>query len=85
MAEDFRAYDEFKLERRNKIEPTRFEYAVDKLVQAGHRVANGGHGDKSIVINGYIKLWPYTGWWSGRGVGSGRGIHELIKKLKEKK
>jgi len=28
------------------------------------------------------KIFPYSGWWSGKGIGSGRGLENLIKKLK---
>lgn len=28
-----------------------------------------------------IILFPYSGWFSGKGIGSGRGLKNLIKKL----
>lgn len=34
--------------------------------------------------NHIVKLYPYTGWWTGKGIGSGRGIHKLIEKLDNK-
>lgn len=83
MADDFRAMREYQLEQRARVEPTRFEYAVDKLMQAGHSVARNPEDDKCIIVNGAIRLWPYTGWYSGKGIGSGRGIRNLIKKLEE--
>jgi hypothetical protein len=85
MADDFRFMKKVRLEERNKVEPTRYEYAVDKLMEAGHTVGKNPHDDKSFIVNGYIAFWPYTGWYSGKGIGSGRGIHNLIKKLKEPK
>lgn len=82
MGDTFRAYGEYKAGERSKIEPSRFEYVVDELMKAGHRVGRDPKDDKAIIINGYIRLWPFTGWWSGKGIGSDRGIHKLLKRLK---
>lgn len=81
LAEDFAFMKKVKEEERAKVEPTRFEYAVDKLMEAGHKVGLNPKDDKSIIVNNMVLFWPYTGWYSGKGVGSGRGIHNLIKKL----
>lgn len=29
-----------------------------------------------------IKIFPYTGWFQGKGVKADRGIHKLLKQLK---
>lgn len=81
LADDFRFMKKIRLEERQKIEPTRFEYAVDKLMEAGHRVGRNPEDDKSIIVNNGIRFWPYTGWYSGKGIGSGRGIHNLLKNI----
>lgn len=81
LAEDFAFMKKVRKEERAKVEPTRFEYATDLIMNAGHRVSLDAKDDKVLVINDSIKLWPYTGWWSGKGIGSGRGVHNLIKKL----
>lgn len=82
MAEDFRFMKVQRKKEREAIEPSRLEYSTDKLMQAGHRVGLNPDDDKSIIVNGYIKFWPYTGWYSGKGVGSGRGLNNLIERLK---
>lgn len=81
LADDFRFMKEQRLKEREAKEPSRFQYAIDNIMQAGHRVGKVPGDNKCLMINGYIKLWPYTGWWSGKGVGSGRGVHNLIKEL----
>lgn len=81
LAEDFRFMKEEALKERAKKEPSRFEYATDLLMNAGHRVGLDPEDDKALIVNGTVKLYPYKGWWSGKGVGSGRGIHNLLKKL----
>lgn len=82
MADVFREMKTDRLAHRNEVEPRRFEYAVDKLMQAGHSVGKNPEDEKSIIVNGYIKFWPYTGWYSGKGIGSGRGINKLLEELK---
>lgn len=81
MADDFRFMKEQRLKERQAIEPSRFEYAIDRLKSAGYRVEKDPEDFKSLIVNRYIRLWPFTGWWSGKGIGSGRGIHKLIEKL----
>ena len=82
LAEDFAFMKEQKKKEREAIEPSRLEYATDKLMEDGHRVGLSPDDSKCLIVNGYIKFWPYTGWYSGKGIGSGRGIHNLIKKLR---
>lgn len=81
LADDFRFMDEERKKRKAKLTPDRMEYASKLLREEGHEVVSTEVGQ--LTINGFIILWVYTGWWSGKGVGSGRGIHELVKKLRE--
>lgn len=83
MADDFRAFKEYKRGVRNKVEPSRFDYAIKKIHNAGFLVDRVFDDDKKLEVEGYIDFWPYTGWWSGRGIGSGRGVNNLIKRLKD--
>lgn len=83
LADDFRFMKEQAKKERAEKEPTRFEYATDLLFNAGHTVGLDPKDNTCLIINKTIKLYPYKGWWSGKGVGSGRGIHKLIKKLEE--
>lgn len=85
MGDDFRAMNQLRLEHRRAIEPERFKYAVKRLREAGHEVEEDARDDKCLVVNGYIKFWPFTGWYAGKGIGSGRGIDSLVKALQPKK
>jgi hypothetical protein len=85
LADDFKFMKEEANKIRAKKEPSRFEYATDKLIEAGHRVVLDPQDNKSLIINGYIKLWPYTGWWAGKRIGSGRGVHNLIERIKDER
>lgn len=81
LADDFRFMDEQKKKRKAALTPDRMQYAAKLLRDNGHEVISTEVGQ--LTVNNHIILWVYTGWWSGKGVGSGRGIHELVKKLKE--
>lgn len=70
---------------RSEKEPQRFAYAKQKLAAAGHTITDVKDDHSCFMVNGYIKFWPYTGWFAGKGIGSGRGIHTLLKKLEAKK
>lgn len=81
LAEDFRFIDEQRKKHKVAETPNRVEYATRLLRENGHTVVNVDSGQ--LKVNGYITLWAFTGWWSGKGVGSGRGIHNLIKRLQK--
>lgn len=81
MADEFRYMKELRLKERQSVEPRRFEYAIRKLQEAGNTVDEDFEDDKLLVVNGYIKFWPFTGWYSGKGIGSGRGINNLIRAI----
>lgn len=85
----FDAMKKEREERRKSLEPSRVQYATDLLIEAWYAVA-WDEREKAIYIyksndrkSHIAKLYPYKGWWTGKGIGSGRGVHELIKKLGE--
>ena len=83
----FDAMKKEREERRKALEPGRVQYATGLLTGAGFVVV-WDCSERALYIykhnraNKFIaRLWVYTGWWSGKGIGSGRGVHKLIKKL----
>ena len=83
----FDAIKEESKQRRKSLEPNRTRYGIDLLIEAMYAVAWDGR-ERAVYIykrndrkNHIAKLYPYTGWWTGKGIGSGRGDHKLIKKL----
>ena len=74
----FDAMKKEREERRKALEPNRVQYATGLLTEAGFVVVWDCRANTFIA-----RLWVYTGWWSGKGIGSGRGVHKLIKKLGE--
>ena len=76
-------------ERQKSLEPNRVQYGIDLLIEAMYAVVWDGK-ERAVYIykrndrnNHIAKLYPYKGWWTGKGIGSGHGIHKLIKKLGE--
>ena len=81
LAEDFRAMREHRSEERKKIEPSRMKFAQEQLKLNGiqYQILD----KQTILVDDYVKFYPFTGWYSGKGIGSGRGIKNLIKRIKE--
>lgn len=85
----FDAMKKEREERRKALEPGRVQYATSLLTEAGFVVV-WDCPERALCIYRYnrankliARLWVYTGWWSGKGIGSGRGVHKLIEKLGE--
>lgn len=82
MAEGFTFMREAKKKHRTKIEPKRMEYALVALKEAGFTAEP--IDEQSILVEGTITLWAFSGWYVGKGLKSGRGVHSLIQQLKQK-
>jgi hypothetical protein len=66
------------------LEPHRVEYAISKLTELGFEVNHETDTTITIMFNdSMVKLFPYTGWFTGKTVKDGRGIDNLIKQLKQ--
>ena len=69
--------------RQNQLEPVRVDYAKQKLTEIGATVLS--ETDKEIKFqykNITATIFPYSGWWSGKGIGSDRGIDKMLNALK---
>lgn len=84
LAEDFRFMKEQAKKHREKIEPSRTDYVANKLMEIGCTVSYFGLEKCVLFEKDSIKgkIYPYKGWWSAKGIGSGRGVKQLIKKLR---
>jgi len=71
------------IERQNKLEPKRYKHAKDKLVKMGFKVAEITSYQMNFLYKGsLVKLYPYSGWHTGKTIKDGRGLNNLIKQLK---
>lgn len=83
---DFEQLEQERKERRSRKELYRVQYAEKELQKLGYATEWWPH-DKVLTFKykGHIgRIFPYTGWYSVKGIGSGRGIKVLIKELRRK-
>lgn len=84
LAEVTAIMKEMRKEKRASKEPGRVDYAIKQLKGIGYNSAYDTAEKCVLFAHGgnVCKIYPFTGWWTGKGIGSGRGIKKLIKKLK---
>lgn len=70
-------------EKQKELEPKRVEYAEEKLAELGITATRITDSELHFQWKGNtIKLFPYSGWFTGKGIKDGRGIDNLLKQLK---
>ena len=75
--------DPVNKERKKALEPSRVDYATNKLLENGFMPTYEDGQKIEFMHNGCkVTLFPYTGWFSGKSVRDGRGINNLLKQLK---
>jgi hypothetical protein len=68
--------------KKTEEQPKRLEYAYEQIVSRGFEIHY--HSDTTLKFyykGSEISVFPYTGWFSGKGIKDGRGIHNLLKQL----
>lgn len=68
-------------ERQGELQPGRIEYAKTKLTEKGFEVEQTAPTTLRIIYGSPVLIYPYTGWFTGKTVKDGRGIHKLLKQL----
>ena len=71
-------------EREEKLEPIRMDYAIGVLNSLGFTV-NCSNNEKELQFyfkDEIVRFWPYSGFFNGKSVKSGRGIKNLLNQLK---
>lgn len=69
--------------RREKEQPNRVEYAKSELERLKIPVTYEDESTLQFEFKGNkIHFYPYTGWFSGKGIEDGRGVRNLLKQLK---
>ena len=70
------------LERQERLEPKRMKFCLEKLSELGLKPKSVSSNEINFRFRGQnCKLFPYSGWWSCKGLGSGRGFYSLIGKI----
>lgn len=72
------------IERQKELEPKRLQYAIDQLAKLKIEVSHKTETSLQFTFRKVtVILYPYSGYFSGKGIQPGRGISELIYKLKK--
>lgn len=79
MGDDFRAFREFKRERKNEEQPKRMDHATRRLESLGWQVFRIDHTLLKVFSpsGDRFNFWPWTGYWAGPT--QGRGLENLVK------
>lgn len=83
MSEDYEFLKSLELKKRNDNEPGRWEYTLRVLKEKGY-CPEEDRTNKCIRFQyqgNTITVYPYKGWFSGKGVKDGRGIAKLLKQI----
>jgi len=69
-------------ERQLNLEPKRLKTAKNKIESLGFEIIEQNDTALYFMLgNNKVQYHAYSGWYSGKGIGSGRGLENLIKKL----
>lgn len=71
------------IERQQRLEPTRIEYALKCIEELGYEVIHRDSQMIKFVHKGHpVCFYPYSGWATGKTIQDGRGLQKLLKQLK---
>lgn len=63
--------------------PKRMRYAVEKLTELGVEIEFQNSTELHFTWKGErVRLFVYTGWFTGKTIKDGRGINNLLRQLK---
>lgn len=73
------------IERQQRLEPVRIEYAVKRIEELGYQVVYRDNLMIKFMHKGYpVLFYPYSGWATGKTIKDGRGLSKLLKQLQTK-
>jgi hypothetical protein len=71
-------------DREAELQPKRMQSCYDKLQKLGFEPKIVTETEINFQYErNTIQLFPYSGWFSGKWVGSGRGFAKLLRQLKK--
>lgn len=69
-------------EREAELQPKRIAKVVETLTKLGYVVTYDTTKVQFVWNGNKITIFPYSGWFSGKGITDGRGFENLLKQLK---
>lgn len=72
-------------ERQQELEPDRLKYAQNELEKLGIKITYQSKTHIEFDFKEHIvRLYPYSGWHTGKSIVDGRGLQKLINQIKQK-
>lgn len=72
------------IERQKLLEPDRVKYAAEQIAATGCRIVFQDDKCIEFMFNNHIcRMFPYSGWHSGKTIVDGRGIKKLLKQIRK--
>lgn len=68
-------------EREADLQPQRLDHAKKKLSALGYELTVNRTTISFLFKGNNIMFFPYSGWFSGKGIKDGRGLKNLLKQL----
>lgn len=73
-------------EREAELTPKRAKFARNILNHLGLEIVSDNDTEIEFLFKGeVVKLFPYSGWHTGKSIVDGRGIEKLIAQIKQTK
>ena len=83
LAEDYDFIKELTRAKREGKEPSRWEYVLKQLKEKGYDPEEDKDAKciRFLYHGNTVTVWPYTGWFSGKGIKDGRGTKKLFRQI----
>lgn len=73
------------IERQQRLEPQRIEYAVSRIEALGYAITERDNVKIKFLFKGKpVTYYPYSGWATGATIKDGRGLWRLLKQIETK-
>lgn len=71
-------------ERQERLEPIRRNGTFKVLHEMGVTFTLTGPKQLNFIVGEtHVQFFPYSGYWAGKGIGSGRGFNQLLIKIRK--
>ncbi len=83
LSEDYAVLKELTRVKRKQKEPSRWQYILRGLKEKGYDPQEDKENRciRFLFHGNTITVWPYTGWFSGKGIKDGRGAKKLYQQI----
>ena len=71
-------------DRQNRLQPMRIDQCRQSIIGRGGSIYYEDQTQIKFAYQGInVTIFPYSGWYAGKGIGSGRGFQNMWDALKQ--